>query len=56
MTWKSPLWFVPIVVVAMLALVEGIHISMHKKYCMTEAEWMNQQEGMTYDRESMVND
>ena len=53
-SWKSPVWFVPIGLIAILSLIEGIHISMHSKYCKTDAQWMNEQEGMTYERESNV--
>ena len=52
--WKSPIWFVPVSIVLILTLIEGIHISQHDKYCKTEAQWMNEQEGMTYDRESQI--
>lgn len=48
------MWFVPIVLIAIFGLIEGIHISMHSKFCKTEAQWMNEQEGMSYDRESNV--
>ncbi len=51
--WKSPLWFVPVLLVAILSLIEVIHVSMHEKYCKTEAQWMNEQ-GLEYDRESEV--
>tara|TARA_Y100001968_G_scaffold280546_1_gene277092 strand:- start:534 stop:680 length:147 start_codon:yes stop_codon:yes gene_type:complete len=44
----------PVGEILTLSLIEGIHVSMHRKYCKTEAEWMNQQAGMTYDRESNV--
>ena len=52
--WKSPIWFVPMAIVAVFAVIEGIHISMHSEYCKTESQWINQQEGLTYDRESKV--
>jgi len=48
------MWFIPIVLIVMFCLIEGIHISMHDRFCDTEAQWMNEQEGMSYDRESNV--
>ena len=50
---KSPVWFVPVALIISLATIEFIHISMHRKYCKTEAEWMNEK-GLEYDRESAV--
>ena len=52
--WNSPVWFVPVGVGCLLVLIQSIHISMHSQYCKTEAQWLNEQEGMTYDRESSV--
>ena len=50
---RSPLWVIPIGLIGLLILIEGIHINMHGKYCKTEAQWMNEQ-GLEYDRESNV--
>ena len=51
--WKSPIWFVPVILLLTLGLIEALHISMHGKYCKTEAQWMNDQ-GLQYDRELNV--
>tara|TARA_B100000131_G_scaffold298000_1_gene317233 strand:+ start:54 stop:224 length:171 start_codon:yes stop_codon:yes gene_type:complete len=51
--FTSPLWVIPVGLISLLILIEGIHITMHGKYCKTEAEWMNEQ-GLEYDRESNV--
>ena len=49
----SPIWLVPMALISILILIEAIHISMHEKYCKTEAQWMNDK-GLEYDRESNV--
>ncbi len=49
----SPIWFVPVALISILILIEGIHVVMHNKYCKTEAQWMNEK-GLEYDRESNV--
>ncbi len=50
---SSPIWFVPMMLLSVLILIESIHISMHSKYCKTEAQWMNEK-GLEYDREPAV--
>ncbi len=56
--WKetviSPVWFVPVSLLLILVVIEGIHLTQHKKYCKTKAEWMNES-GQLYERESEVN-
>lgn len=49
----SPAWFIPVILISLLAFIEILHVSMHRKYCKTEAQWMNQK-GLDYDRESSV--
>ena len=51
---SSPLYFIPILLLSIMIIIEGFHIFNHKQNCKTKAEWM-EQSGMTYDRESEVN-
>ena len=51
--WASPAWFIPVVLMASFAFIEGMHVNQHSKYCKTEAQWMNEK-GMEYDRESLA--
>ena len=49
-TIGSPIWFIPVSLLLMFCLIEGMHISKHSQYCKTEAQWMNQS-GIDKDRE-----
>ncbi len=49
----SPIWFIPVALMVILASIEAMHLAKHEKYCKTEAQWMNER-GVTYDRESAV--
>ncbi len=51
--WKSPVWFVPVALLAILCFIEIRHLSIHGEYCKTESEWMNDR-ALEYDRESSV--
>ena len=51
---SSPVFFIPVLLLAIMITIEGFHIFNHKQNCKTKAEWM-EQSGMTYDRESEVN-
>ena len=51
---SSPVYFIPVLLLSILIIIEGFHIFNHKQNCKTKAEWM-EQSGMTYDRESEVN-
>ena len=50
----SPVYFIPVLLLFIMIIIEGFHIFNHKQNCKTKAEWM-EQSGMTYDRESEVN-
>ncbi len=51
---SSPVYFIPVLLLSIMIIIEGFHIFNHKQNCKTKAEWM-EQSGMTYDRESEVN-
>ncbi len=51
---SSPVYFIPVLLLSIMIIIEGFHIFNHKQNCKTKAEWM-EQTGMTYDRESEVN-
>ena len=51
---SSPVYFIPVLLLSLMIIIEGFHIFNHKQNCKTKAEWM-EQSGMTYDRESEVN-
>ena len=51
---SSPVYFIPVLLLSIIIIIEGFHIFNHKQNCKTKAEWM-EQSGMTYDRESEVN-
>ena len=51
---SSPVYFIPVLLLAIMIIIEGFHIFNHKQNYKTKAEWM-EQSGMTYDRESEVN-
>ena len=51
---SSPVYFIPVLILSIMIIIEGFHIFNHKQNCKTKAEWM-EQSGMTYDRESEVN-
>ncbi len=51
---SSPVYFIPVLLLSIMIIIEGFHIFNHKQNCKTKAEWMEQL-GMTYDRESEVN-
>ena len=51
---SSPVYFIPVLHLSLMIIIEGFHIFNHKQNCKTKAEWM-EQSGMTYDRESEVN-
>ena len=51
---SSPVYFIPVLLLSIMIIIEGFHIFNHKQYCKTKAEWM-EQSWMTYDRESEVN-
>ena len=51
---SSPVYFIPILLLSIMIIIEGFHIFNHKENCKTKAEWM-EQSGMNYDRESEVN-
>ena len=51
---SSPVYFIPVLLLSIMIIIEGFHIFNHKENCKTKAEWM-EQSGMTYDRESEVN-
>ena len=48
---SSPVYFIPVLLLSIMIIIEGFHIFNHKQNCKTKAEWM-EQSGMTYDRES----
>ena len=50
----SPVYFIPVLLLSIMIIIESFHILNHKQNCKTKAEWM-EQSGMTYDRESEVN-
>ena len=50
---SSPVYFIPVLLLSIMIIIEGFHIFNHKQNCKTKAEWM-EQSGMTYDRESEV--
>ncbi len=54
MNWNSPVFFIPLLLLYIVVSIESIHIYMHRKYCKIDAEWMNNQEAMTYDIELQV--
>ena len=51
---SSPVYFIPVLLLSIMIIIEGFHIFNHKQNCKTKAEWM-EQSGITYDRESEVN-
>ena len=51
---SSPVYFIPVLLLSIMIIIEGFHIFNHKQNCKTKAEWM-EQSGMTYDRGSEVN-
>jgi len=51
---SSPVYFIPVLLLSIMIIIEGFHIFNHKQNCKTKAEWM-EQSGMTYERESEVN-
>ena len=51
---SSPVYFIPVLLLSIMIIIEGFHIFNHKQNCKTKAEWM-EQSGMTYDSESEVN-
>ncbi len=51
---SSPVYFIPVLLLSIMIIIEGFHIFNHKQNCKTKAEWM-EQSGMIYDRESEVN-
>ena len=51
---SSPVYFIPLLLLSIMIIIEGFHLFNHKQNCKTKAEWM-EQSGMTYDRESEVN-
>ena len=51
---SSPVYFIPVLLLSIMIIIEGFQIFNHKQNCKTKAEWM-EQSGMTYDRESEVN-
>ena len=51
---SSPVYFIPVLLLSIMIIIEGFHIFNHKQNCKNKAEWM-EQSGMTYDRESEVN-
>ena len=51
---SSPVYFIPVLLLSIMIIIESFHIFNHKQNCKTKAEWM-ELSGMTYDRESEVN-
>jgi len=52
-TVSSPIWWLPVTLLFLFSLIEGLHLSEHSKNCKTKAAWMNEA-GLEYDRESEV--
>ena len=52
-TVSSPIWWIPVTLLLIFSLIEGLHLSEHGKNCKTKAAWMNEA-GLEYDRESEV--
>ena len=51
---SSPVYFIPVLILSIMIIIEGFHIFNHKQNGKTKTEWM-EQSGMNYDRESEVN-
>ena len=55
--WKdivgSPIWWVPVSLLVLFILIEGLHLVEHGENCNTKAAWMNEV-GLEYDRELEV--
>ena len=49
----SPIWWLPVSLLILFVLIEGMHLGEHGKNCKTKAAWMNEV-GIEYDRESEV--
>ncbi len=55
--WKeivgSPIWWIPVSLLVLFILIEGLHLAEHGKNCKTKSALMNEV-GLEYDRESEV--
>ena len=50
---SSPVYFIPVLLLSIMIIIEGFHIFNHKQNCKTKAEWM-EQSGMTYELGSII--
>ena len=39
---SSPVYFIPVLLLSIMIIIEGFHIFNHKQNCKTKAEWMEQ--------------
>ena len=38
---SSPVYFIPVLLLSIMIIIEGFHIFNHKQNCKTKAEWMD---------------